>query len=105
MTGRPNGFFSPLMLGLVVSFAWACGSSPTGPATEPGAGTPGVMFQVSGIVTNDDGAPIADAIVTLTHQPDLAAPQSVSTTTGADGRYQLRLLAQQPGNVNALIRA
>ena len=56
-------------------------------------------------MTNDDGVPLADAIVTLTYQPELAATQFANTRTGADGRYELQLSAQQPGNVSAVVRA
>jgi hypothetical protein len=56
-------------------------------------------------VTNDVGVPIEDATVALTYQPDLAATQTANTRTGVDGRYALLLNAQQPGNVNSLIRA
>jgi hypothetical protein len=64
----------------------------------------GVPFRVFGVVTNDDGLPLDGAIVTLFYQPDLAATQSATTRTAADGRYELQLDARQPGNVNALVR-
>jgi hypothetical protein len=63
-----------------------------------------IAFRVTGIVTNEEGTPLDDAIVVLTYQPESAAVQSVTTRTGADGRYELLLNARQPGNVSALIR-
>jgi hypothetical protein len=117
------GPFGRTVAALVALIAWACGSnSVTGPSTSPQvsssptptptpAPTPApaapaaIAFRVTGVVTNDEGAPLDDAMVVLTYQPDLAATQTVNTRTGVDGRYELRLNAQQPGNVSALIRA
>ena len=98
-----------LVVVLVVSLGWACGSSPTSPSPGPGpapapVGPPPVPVRVFGVVTNDHGTPVADALVNLTYQPDLAAAQGASTRTGADGRYELQFNAEQPGNVSALVR-
>ena len=89
----------------------ACGANPTSPSPAPAStGVPGpvapvgVPFRVFGVVTNDEGVPLDGAVVTLFYQPDLAAQQSATTRTAADGRYELQLDARQPGNVNALVR-
>ena len=112
-SGRAHTCISLLMVVLVVSVGWACGSSPTSPSLgsplaqspAPAPEIPAFAFNVSGLVTNEEGAPVGDVVVSLTYQPDLAATQVVNTRTGVDGRYQLHLDARQPGNVNALIRA
>jgi hypothetical protein len=98
-----------LVVGVLVSVGWACSSSPTSPSPPPGpapapGGPPPVPVRVFGVVTNDLGTPLADALVNLTYQPDLAATQGASTRTGADGRYELQLNAEQPGNVSAVVR-
>lgn len=104
---------SPIVVMLLVSLGWACGSSPTGPSTNsslsPGpapapAGPAAIPFRVFGVVTNDQGTPIADALVNLTYQPELAATQGAITRTSADGRYELQFNAEQPGNVSAVVR-
>jgi len=111
--GIPRAGVSSLVVMLGVSLGWACGSSPTSPSTNsplsPGpapapAGPAAIPFRVSGVVTNDDGVPLDGATVTLFYQPDLAAPQSGTAKTTADGRYELQLDARQPGNVNAVVR-
>ena len=105
----PRAGVSWLVAVLVVSLGWACGSSPTSPSLAPGltpapAGPPPVPVRVFGVVTNDQGTPLANATVILTYQPDLAATQSANTRTSGDGRYELQLNAQQPGNVSAVVR-
>lgn len=84
-------------------------SSPSpapGPAPAPAPVAPAaIAFRVSGIVSNEEGMPLDGAIVVLTYQSAVAPTQTVNASTGLDGRYELRLDAQQPGNVNALIRA
>ena len=84
---RPRGIVR-LVVVLVVSLGWACGSSPTSPSPGPGpapapVGPPPVPVRVFGVVTTDHGTPVAGALVNLTYQPDLAAAQGASTRTGA----------------------
>jgi hypothetical protein len=98
------------LFAILVSIGWGCGSNPIRPSltSDPRSAPTGpaaIPFRGFGVVTNDDGAPLAGANVTLTYQPDLAAIQSASGVTAADGRYELQLNARQPGNVSAVVRA
>ena len=98
-----------LMVVLVVSLGWACGSSPTSPLPAAGAapapsGPAPIPARVFGVVTNDQGTPLANTTVIVTYQPDFAPTQSASTRTSGDGRYELQLNAAQPGNVSAVVR-
>jgi hypothetical protein len=98
-----------LLVAIQIAAGWACGSSPTSPSPAPGpttapSGPPPLPVRVFGVVTSDRGTPLADATVILTYQPELAATQSVNTRTSRDGRYELQLSAQQPGNVSAVVR-
>ena len=77
--------------------AIGCGGSPAAPDTSQSATASG--YTVSGVVTNDGGAPLAGARVTLDHGdnlPDLnPTTQRVVTSTGPDGRYSLFLRPDQ----------
>src|SRR5262245_15464991 len=99
---------SLLVVALMSMGVPACGSNPTSPSPTPSPtaapAEPAVPFRVFGVVTNDDGAPVADALIALTYQPELTAIQTASGRTGADGRYELQLTAQRPGNDSAVVR-
>jgi hypothetical protein len=85
---------------LCALFVSGCGSSPAAPAVVPEA-----FHRVFGTVTNEEGSPIAGAAVVLAYVPDSGATQMVNGLTGADGRYEVQFSPNQPGNVNATIRA
>ena len=109
LSGTPRAGSSRLVVVLIVSIGWACGSNPTSPLPAPGLGpapsSPApIPVRVFGVVTSDQGTPLANATVILTYQPDLAATQSANTRTSGDGRYELQLNAAQPGNVSAVVR-
>jgi hypothetical protein len=91
---------------LCAMFVSACGSSPAAPL--PGTTVPDVPTTAArffGVVTNEEGAPLAGATVGVTYVADSGSTQGGNTQTASDGRYELQLNARQPGNVNALIRA
>lgn len=75
------------MIGVVV--ALACGSSDNGTPTQPNPQPQPQVGTISGIVADGTGAGVAG--VTLT----LSAPSktSLTTTTGADGRYAFQSVA------------
>ena len=99
------------LIAVLVPAAWACGSqpitAPTSPSSipTPAPGEPAIPFRVFGVVTSAEGAPIADAVVTLSYLPEFMPLQTVSGRTRADGRYEIQLNAQQPGNVSAVVSA
>jgi hypothetical protein len=66
---------------------------------------PATTHRFVGTLTNEEGSPLPDALVVLTYVPDIGATQTTSARTGGDGRYEFQLNANQPGNVNATIRA
>ena len=88
-----------LVLTVITSLALACGDS-----TAPADGS-GPAIDVVGRVTLPSGAPAAGVTVTgkteYTFLCDLPASASnegtISTTSGADGMYRLRIRADTPG--------
>src|SRR5688500_17201565 len=87
--------------GAILIGALGCGG-PAAPLPLPGdSSTPGATagYSVSGVVTDDGGARVANAVVILDHGPRLPDlnPETLqlTTRTSADGRYQFTILPSQ----------
>jgi hypothetical protein len=82
--------------------ALGCGgaAAPLSPDSSSSAATTG--YSVSGVVTDDFGSLIPNAVVILDHGPNLpdlnAATLRLTTRSGGDGRYQFSIA---PGQVRA----
>ena len=87
-----------------------CGDQPTtvtapstsGPATQPPAPLPpgpplppATNFEMTGVVTNEQGVPVAGAVVTMANG---AYPSWPSTVSGASGGYRIGFSATPMGN-------
>jgi hypothetical protein len=68
-------------------------AAPSPNPTVPDVPTTAARF--FGVVTNEEGAPLAGAMVVVAYSPDSSALQSVNTRTGSDGGYELQLAARQ----------
>ena len=84
------------------------GPTPTqpGPSTQPGpAGPPpptnGTSFEVTGIVTDEGGAPMPGAVVTMAHYTgtDTHSLRWPTASTDASGNYRIGFTAIPLGNV------
>jgi hypothetical protein len=69
---------------VAIALSVACGS-PTMPAPMPGA-TGQERVNLSGVITDEDGTPVAGALVAL--GSDLNAVRQYTSSTDANGRYQ-----------------
>jgi hypothetical protein len=81
---------SATLMGLVLVAAGCSSGGPTTPAR------PSASFSVSGIVTDDQGAPVGAATVTIRHWLGgmISAP---SVVTDASGRYTIGFTADTAG--------
>src|SRR5688572_11358386 len=89
--GRFSSFYrsmTPRIIAiLLVGFALACDSPARPlPQPQPPAPAPQTRLNVSGIVTDDNGAPLAGAAVHLSSV--LGGPRRFTTSANAAGRYE-----------------
>jgi len=79
--------------------ALGCGGTPTPLSPDSSTPAPTTGYRVSGVVTDDHGATLPNAVVVLDHGPRLpdlnAATQRVTVRTGVDGSYSLFLRPEQ----------
>jgi len=115
MTKTIARFCGPVSIALSVAAltsALACGGhNPTSPAAS-GSQQSTAGYSVSGVITDDGGSLVPNAVVILDHGPNLPdlnpATLRLTTRSGADGRYQFNIT---PGQVRdgadpfAIIRA
>lgn len=78
-----------VMLGTLL-LAAGCGNQPStvtapstaGPVTQPPGPLPATNFEITGVVTNEQGVPVAGAVVTMANGPYPSWPSTVSDGSG-----------------------